>query len=159
MNTDLRCRVNKNIPLNVKCFDKPEATGTRINDCHVVHTIPVIVFKENQCLVSFKSKDLAFVNEKGISVIFDSMHELSINMNIMQNSAVSFSICMDYNEEKINQLITSLKYQFDIRYNTDLELVTIKNYTEQAIDKYLPKGDILLQQKSRSNYRVLMAKV
>lgn len=148
---------NKNIPLYVRCFDKPEVEGTEIHDCQVIHTIHVIVFKENQCLVSFKSKDLAFVNEKGISVIFDTLHDLSINMNIMQNSAVSFSICVDYNEKKVNQLITSLKDQFDILYNTNLELVTIKNYTEQAIAKYLPNGEILMEQRSRRNYRVLMA--
>lgn len=149
---------NKNIPLYVRCFDKPEIKGTKINNCKVIHTLPIMVFKENQCLVSFKSKDLAFVNEKGISIIFDTLHDLSINMNIMQNSAVSFSICIDYNEEKVNQLISSLKDQFDILYNTNLELVTIKNYTEQAVTKYLPNGEILLEQKSRSNYRVLMGK-
>lgn len=146
---------NQNIPLYVKSFDHPEANGTMIHGCNILHSIPVIIFKENQCLVSFKSKDLAFVNEKGISVIFDALHDLLIDMNIMQNSAVSFSICVDFQENKINQLIIALKDQFDILYNTGLELVTIKNYTEEAIEKYKPQGEALLEQKSRNNYRVL----
>jgi aspartate kinase len=149
---------NKNIPLYVRCFDNPEKDGTKIHNCETIHTLPVIVFKDNQCLVSFKSKDLTFVNEKGISVIFEVMHDLSIDMSIMQNSAVSFSICIDYNTAKIEQLIEALNEQFDIRYNTDLELVTIKNYNHESIHKYLPKGEILLEQKSRSNYRVLVSK-
>ena len=148
---------NQKIPLYVKCFDKPKAAGTKIHNCEILHTTPVVVFKESQCLVSFKSKDLAFVNEKGISDIFDALHDLSIVMNIMQNSAVSFSICIDYHEHKINSLIDILKDQFDVLYNTGLELVTIKNYSAEAIDKYRPHGEILLEQKSRNNYRVLMA--
>jgi len=147
---------NQNIPLFVRCFDQPESRGTKIHDCQIKHATSVIVFKENQCLVSFRSKDLTFVNEKGISIIFDMLHELSIDMNIMQNSAVSFSICIDYNKGKIDRLIESLKVHFDILYNSNLELVTIKNYSEQAINKYLPDGEILLEQRSRNNYRVLL---
>ena len=147
---------NQNIPLYVKCFDEPDAPGTKIHDCKVLQTLPVIIFKEKQCLVSFKSKDLTFVNEKGISLIFETLHNLSINMNIMQNSAVSFSVCLDYKEDKVNQLITALKNQFDILYNTNLELMTIKNYTEASISQYRPKSKILLEQKSRRNYRVLV---
>ncbi len=147
---------NRHIPLYVKCFDQPDASGTKIHNCKVLHAVPAIIFKENQCLVTFKSKDLTFVKEKGISQIFDALDDLSINMNIMQNSAVSFSICIDYQEGKVNRLIDLLKGQFDIRYNSDLELVTIKNYTEEAIDKYRPQGKVLLEQKSRSNYRMLI---
>lgn len=148
---------NLNIPLFVRCFDQPELPGTKIYDCQIKHSASVIVFKENQCLVTFKSRDLAFVNEKGISIIFDTLHELSIDMNIMQNSAVSFSICVDYHRHKIHRLIDSLKNRFDILYNTDLELVTIKNYSEETIAKYRPQGEILLEQQSRNNYRVLLS--
>jgi len=149
---------NQNIPLYVRCFDSPSTAGTKIHQSTTQHDTPIIIFKENQCLVSFKSKDLTFVNEEGISVIFKSLHELSIDMHIMQNSAVSFSICIDYHEGKVEKLIKKLEDHFFILYNTGLELTTIKTYTEEAINKYRPSVEILLEQKSRNNYRVLMGK-
>ena len=147
---------NKNIPLFVRCFDQPNTAGTKIDNCQVAHSVPVIIFKENQCLVSFRRKDFTFVNEKSISLIFGALHDLSINVHIMQNSAVSFSVCIDYHKGKINRLIDTLKDEFDLLYNAGLDLVTIKNYTKEAINKYIPQGEILLEQKSRNNYRALI---
>lgn len=150
---------NKGIPLHVRCFETPNKEGTIIHDCELDLIQPVIIYKENQCLISFNAKDLAFVNEQGLSVIFDVLHQLDIVINIMQNSAISFSVCIDYNAFKIERLIDVLHDDFSILYNTGLQLVTIKNYTEEALTKYRPKGTHLLEQVSRSNYRVLISTV
>ena len=147
---------NKSIPLHVRCFDTPDKEGTIIHNCELEQILPVIIYKENQCLLSFKSKDLAFVNEKGLSIIFEALHNLDIVINIMQNSAISFSVCIDFNEQKINKLIEVLHDQFSILYNTCLQLVTIKNYNKETLDKYKPEGQFLLEQVSRSNFRVLI---
>ena len=147
---------NKKIPLHVRCFETPDKEGTIIHDCELNTMPPVIIYKENQCLVSFRAIDLAFVNEKGLSVIFNALHELDMNIRIMQNSAISFSACMDYNPQKLEKLIDKLKNDFSILYNTNLQLVTIKNYNNASLEKYKPKGINLLEQISRNNYRVLV---
>ncbi|MDH5367027.1 MAG: aspartate kinase [Cyclobacteriaceae bacterium] len=147
---------NKQIPLHVRCFETPELEGTIIHDCVLTSMPPVIIYKENQCLVSFKTKDFSFVNEKGLSIIFDALHQLDMPIHIMQNSAISFSACIDYNSQKMEKLMEVLKAEFTILYNNGLQLVTIKNYTQESLEKYKPKVEHLLEQVSRNNYRVLI---
>ena len=149
---------NKNIPLHVRCFEAPKEKGTVIHNCKIDNMPPVIIYKENQCLISFKEKDLSFVNEKGMSRILETLHELDWNIHIMQNSAISFSACLDYNSIKMEKLIKMLKDEFTILYNTGLQLVTLKNYSVESLEKYKPKGILLLEQISRNNYRVLVEK-
>lgn len=147
---------NKNIPLHVRCFETPEQEGTIIHDCILTTMPPVIIYKENQCLISFKAKDFAFVNEKGLSIIFDVLHQLDMTIHIMQNSAISFSACIDYNPRKMEKLMEILNSEFTILYNSGLQLITIKNYTQESLKKYKPEVEHLLEQVSRNNYRVLV---
>lgn len=146
---------NKNIPLKVKSFVYPEASGTIIHNCTVDNILPAFIIKSNQCLVSFKVIDYSFIDEENLSLIFKKLSEADLKINIMQNSAISFSISMDYHAEKLNSLLESLRDYFDILYNTGLELITIKNYTPSIIDKYRKNKKILLEQISRNNYRAL----
>ncbi|QSE97679.1 aspartate kinase [Fulvivirga lutea] len=146
---------NKNIPLFVRSFDDPKSVGTIIHDCEVKHPTPSIIIKENQCLVSFNVLDYTFINEENLSLIFQELAGLDIKINIMQNSAISFSIVVDYREDKLEELIKVLKEHFEIKYNTGLELITIKNYRAETISQYRSGKNILLEQTSRNNYRAL----
>ncbi len=147
---------NKNIPLYVKSFSHPEEAGTIIHDCKF-DPLPTIIIKDDQCLISFKVIDYSFVNEHNLSAIFKELALADIQINIMQNSAVSFSIVVDNNPTKIENLVRKLSGDFKIRYNTGLQLITIKNYSEELIKKYQKGNKILLEQTSRNNYRVLMS--
>lgn len=153
----IRPLATKGIPLFVKGFNSPNEPGTKIYDCQAGELAPSVIFMPNQCLISFKVVDYNFVNEKNLSVIFHSLAELDMKINIMQNSAISFSICVDYDKNKIAALFNMIKESFDMYYNTGLELVTIKNYTAQSLVEYRPKGHILLEQKTRNNYRFLVS--
>ncbi|MEQ8927691.1 MAG: aspartate kinase [Fulvivirga sp.] len=146
---------NKNIPLFVRSFDHPERAGTIIHDCEVTLPTPSIIIKENQCLVSFNVLDYTFINEENLSLIFKELAVLDIKINIMQNSAISFSVVVDYREDKLEEMINVLKEHFDIKYNTGLELITIKNYRPDTIVQYRSGKNILLEQTSRNNYRAL----
>ncbi len=146
---------NKGIPLFVKSFDYPDKPGTIIHDCDISTKLPSIIIKENQCLVSLNVLDYTFINEKNLSLIFHELSLLDIKINIMQNSAISFSLVIDYREDKLSELIKTLKDHFDIRYNTGLTLITIKNYKKETIGKYRKNKKILLEQTSRNNYRAL----
>jgi aspartate kinase len=146
----------KNIPLHVKSFLNPGLPGTKIHDCRIDHLPPLIVFKENQCLVSCKVTDYTFVDEEQLTAIFHALSELNIRLNVMQNSAISFSFCIDFRENKLNALIGRLQEQFEVYYNTNLTLITIKNYDEHSFESYRKQSGILLEQSSRSTLQVLV---
>jgi aspartate kinase len=146
----------KQIPLLVKSFDDPSLPGTRIHECLVDHLPPLIVFKENQCLISCKVTDYTFLNEQQLSTIFGALSELDIKINVMQNSAISFSFCIDFRENKVMALVDKLQHRFEVYYNTGLTLITVKNYNEETFNTYRRKPGVLIEQSSRSTLQVLL---
>jgi len=146
---------NKLIPLYVKSFLQPAAPGTKICDCHFEKIAPAYIIKENQCLVSFSVKDFTFISEKNLGTIFNALSELRIKINLMQNSAISFSICTDYHPERLERLIHTLEDQFLIHYNTNLQLFTIKNYDASGIDKIVRDKEVLLEQRTRTTFQLV----
>jgi aspartate kinase len=146
----------KGIPLYVKNFDDPSLEGTKIHECHVEKLPPLFVFKDNQCLISCKVTDYTFVTEEHLRKIFHALTQLNIHINVMQNSAISFSFCIDFRESKIKALIHQLRNDFEVYYNTGLTLITIKNYDQATYDAYRKKPGVLLEQSSRSTLQLLM---
>jgi len=149
---------NKSIPLLVKNFDDPGLPGTIIHECTVENLPPLIVLKENQCLISCKVTDYTFVSEEQVSIIFNALLELNIRINVMQNSAISFSFCIDFRESKVTKLIEKLQRNFEVYYNTGLTLITVKNYDEESSERYRKMPGVLLEQSSRSTLQVLVRK-
>ena len=147
---------NKSIPLYVKSFEHPDEPGTLIHNVTVTDLTPSIIIKKDQCLVSFKVLDYTFIHEENLSLIFGKISEAGLKINIMQNSAISFSVVVDYDTLKLNKLVLSLKDHFEIRYNTGLKLITVKNYKPEIINKYRIDQKILLEQISRNNFRALV---
>lgn len=146
----------KGIPLYVKNFDDPALPGTKIHECRVENLPPLFVFKDNQCLISCKVTDYTFVTEEHMSTIFHVLTELNIHINVMQNSAISFSFCIDFRESRVKALIERLQQQFEVYYNTGLTLVTIKNYDAKSFDTFRSKPGVLLEQSSRSTLQLLI---
>lgn len=148
---------NKKIPLYVKSFLNPEETGTVISENFEKDgLIPCYIFKTNQVLVSFSTKDFAFISEKHISQIFDTLYGLGLEVNTMQNSAINFSINTSFEKNKLEALVKVLENQYVIKYNDGLDLLTIRHYNDEII-KVLTKGrKILLEQRSRNTVRLLM---
>lgn len=147
---------NAGIPLLVKNFDNPSLPGTRIHECTVDELSPLIVFKEQQCLLSCKVTDYTFIDEEQLSIIFKALSELDIKINLMQNSAISFSFCVDFRESKVLKLIENLQHHFEVYYNTGLTLITVKNYDEKIYDHYRKHPGVILEQSSRSTLQVLV---
>jgi len=147
---------NKGIPLLVKNFDDPALPGTKIHECTVEDLPPLIVFKDNQCLVSCKVTDYTFISEEQLSVIFHALSELDLRINLMQNSAISFSFCLDFRENKVMALIHRLQQRFEVYYNTGLTLITVKNYDAPTYTEYRAKSGIVMEQSSRSTLQVLV---
>jgi aspartate kinase len=147
---------NKGIPLLVKNFDHPSLAGTRIHECKIENLPPLIVFKDNQCLISCKVTDYTFIDELHLGEIFHALSEKKIKVNMMQNSAISFSFCVDFTENKIVSLVKQLGKKFEVYYNTGLTLVTIKNYDQKTFNEYRLRPRVVLEQSSRSTLQVLI---
>ncbi len=147
---------NAKIPLLVKNFVDPSLPGTRIHECKIDRLPPLIVFKDNQCLISCKVTDYTFVNEQQIGLIFQALMNHDVHINVMQNSAISFSFCVDFRDQKIMKLIQSLSKHFEVYYNTGLTLITIKNYDAASFSEYRKRAGVILEQSSRSTLQVLL---
>lgn len=147
---------NKGIPLFVKSFDNPSAKGTIIQAKNVVKLPSAIIVKEKQSLISLTVKDFSFINEENLKLIFHELSLLNVKINMMQNSALTFKICVDYNENKINELKERLNEYFNVQEKHGLSLITIKNYTSESLEEYKAKGMIELEQKTALNYQALI---
>lgn len=148
---------NKNIPLYIKSFVSPKDSGTLINnETKKDATIPSFIFKMNQVLISISAKDYSFVMEDSLSHIFGTFSKFGVKINLMQNSAISFSACVDFDKQKTIQLIDELKKNYKILYNDKLELVTIRHYDKKTIDRVTVGKDILVEQKSRNTARFIL---
>lgn len=147
---------NKNIPLYVKSFADYSQAGSCI-DKHSKsdHLIPSFILKFNQILVSISPRDFSFIVEQNISTIFSLLADLNIKVNLMQNSAISFSICIDLNE-KTDTLISRLQSDYRVRYNTGLELITIRHYSDNHINNLVRGRKVLLEQKSRATCQMVV---
>jgi aspartate kinase len=148
---------NKGIPLFVKSFLNPTAKGTVIGkDLQTKPLVPSFIFKSNQVLISIASKDFSFIAEDNLSNIFGIFASLGIKINLMQNSAISFSVCADDDEIRIPKLIEHLQKEYHIRYNTKLQLYTIRHYYPSTLESLSQGRDILLEQRSRNTAHLVM---
>lgn len=146
---------NKDIPLYVKSFVDPDADGTTIQTSTVDDTlIPSFIFKTEQLLISITPKDFSFIAEENLSDIFQTFYDSRVRMNLMQNSAINFSACVN-TTEKIPGLLERLSEKYKVRYNEGLELITIRHYDDATIERVLVNKEILVEQKSRYTARFI----
>jgi aspartate kinase len=141
---------NKNIPLKVKSFVNPSLPGTLIAGDFLPETVPTYILKKNQLLLSISPVDFSFIAEDHLRDIFEMLHELKIKVNLMQNSALNFTVCMNNNPVVFDQLKILLEKKFRIRYNSGCILMTIRHYTNSLLERFTEGRDVLLEQRSRN---------
>ena len=148
---------NSNIPLLVKPFLSPMEKGTIINGEEFKEkNIPAIIVKKNQTLISISSKDFSFVSELNISQIYTVFARLNVKCNVSQNSALSFTVCIDFDEMKFEELIKNLEISFHVKYNDNLTLYTIRHYKLDLLSKLLEGKIVILEQLSRNTAQVVV---
>jgi aspartate kinase len=140
---------SKNIPLYVKSFVHPKAKGTVVSNTSKEKNIPTFIVKSDQVLISISSKDFSFIVEDNLSKIFEVFAQHKVKMNLMQNSAISFSACVDNSGDKIELIKNALSANYTVRSNTNLEMLTITHYDDKAIVKMVKGKNILLEQRTR----------
>jgi aspartate kinase len=151
---------NKSIPLHVKSFLVPEEAGTIIkSDTALKHGLPVYVKKEDQIMISILPKDFSFAMGENLSRIFYLFILHGIKVNMVEASAVSIDVCIDDDRIRVESLIDDLKTEFTAAYNDNVEMLSIRHYTSEAIDRITNDREILLEQRTRNSVRFVVRKV
>ncbi len=147
----------KNIPLYVRPYYDSSLDATSItNDITKDGELPSIIIKDNQVLLSINTLNLSFIGEENLKHIFDAFSKNKIHINLMQNSAVSFSVCFNEDVVKLEALLFDLKKEFLLKYNTGLQLITIRHYNDDLVDKLTRNKKVYLVQKSRITVQLLV---
>lgn len=148
---------NKKIPLYAKSFLNPEKSGTVIQESRDYdRLIPSFIFKVDQILISIIPKDFSFIIEENLEHIFSVFARRRVKVRLMQNSALNFSVCADMDDQKIPGLLEELKVDYNLKYNENLELVTIRHFDEPTISRVTVNKEILVDQRTRQTVRMVM---
>lgn len=151
---------NKGIPLHVRSFINKNDPGTIVKSDPAIKKVrPVYVRKEDQILISILPKDFSFVIGDNLARIFSSFYSNGIKVNLVEASAVSLDVCVDDERPKIEAFIETNKSQFTAVYNENVELLSIRHYTPEAIRRITKGRDILVEQRTRNSVRFVVRKI
>jgi len=148
----------KEIPLYVKSFINPEGAGTAVSKGQTLEPfIPCFIVKKDQVLISLSSLDFSFIVEENISEIFSLFHKHQIKVDLIQNTAISFSVCVDNKFGHLKKLISELKAKFKVSFEENVSLYTIRHFNDE-VAKSLEKGkEILLKQLGTETYQIVVS--
>lgn len=146
----------KEIPLFVKSFSNPLLPGTSVSKgADLVPQTPCFIVKKNQLLVSLSSIDFSFIMEENISEIFALLHEYKMKVSLIQNSAISFSVCVEDKFHNFSELKNILAKKFKVTYNENVSLYTIRHVTDAAAAMAEQGKTILVKQSSRETLQLV----
>ncbi|TDS56963.1 aspartate kinase [Myroides indicus] len=146
----------KEIPLYIKSFLHPKLSGTEVYKGATLNpVVPCYIVKKDQLLISFSSKDFSFIMEQNISDIFKLFYEYNIKVNVIQNSAISFSVCAEDKFNRFEELRKILSDKFRISFNENVSLYTIRHFTDESAQKVLNQKTLLLKQVNRETLQIV----
>ena len=148
----------KEIPLLVKSFKNPQSKGTIISKgIDIEPLVPCYIFKQNLILLKLSSLDFSFMVEDNISDIFKELHKFKMKVDVIQNSAISFSVCFFDKYNKIKELIKNLEGKYKIDMHKNVSLFTIRHFDEKSIKKITNKRKLLLEQRTEKTVRLIFS--
>ncbi len=147
----------KEIPLHVKSFINPLDKGTTVGKgVKIQPEVPCFIVKKNQVLMKLSSLDFSFMVENNISEIFKLFHDYQIKVDLIQNSAISFSVCVDNKFGGLDELLSQLKRKFKVVHHTDVSLYTIRHFNIQALESLQNGHEILLEQRGKETVQLVV---
>jgi|TARA_B110000908_G_scaffold24260_1_gene27799 aspartate kinase len=150
---------NKEIPLYVKSFLNPTAPGTRVSKgARLLPNIPCFIVKKNQVFVSISANDFSFMVENNLSYIFKKLHDYKLKVNLIQNSAISFSVCVDNKFGNFDAFHTELKNEFKIEFQKEVDVYTIRHFNTATKDTITKLGKTLLSQTNKETIQIVLKK-
>ena len=150
---------NKEIPLYVKSFSNPIALGTTVSKgVTLVPAIPCFIVKKHQVFVSISANDFSFMVENNLSYIFKKLHDYKLKVNLIQNSAISFSVCVDNKFGNFDAFHTELKNEFKIEFQKEVDVYTIRHFNTATKDTITKLGKTLLSQTNKETIQIVLKK-
>ncbi|WP_299223046.1 aspartate kinase [uncultured Psychroserpens sp.] len=146
----------KEIPLFVKSFINPKADGTRVGKGIAIEPeIPCYIVKKNQVLISLSSLDFSYIVEENISDIFKLLHLYKMKVDVIQNSAISFSVCFENSYKNLERLLQHLKAKFKVTVHDNVSLYTVRHYNRKAIEAIEADKTLLLKQLTQETIQIV----
>ncbi len=146
----------KEIPLFVKSFLNPTNHGTCVGKGKTLEPeVPCLIVKKNQVLISLSSLDFSYIVEDNISHIFSLLHSYKMKVDLIQNSAISFSVCVDNIYNNLDKLLQHLKAKFKVTYHDNVSLYTIRHYDQKSIQSLEKNKIVLLKQLYQKTVQIV----
>ena len=150
---------NKQIPLYVRSFNDLNSPGTKVSSGITIEPIvPCFIVKKNQVLVSISTRDFSFMVEDNISDIFKLLHTYQLRVNLIQNSAISFSVCVDNHFNHFDQFYDEIKLVFKASFIKGVDLYTVRHFTNNSLNKIHNLGRSILSQINKNTAQIIIQK-
>ena len=150
---------NKKIPLIVRSFKNLNSPGTKVSEGVALEpSIPCFIVKKNQVLVSISSLDFSFIVEENISDIFKLFHKYQLKVNLIQNSAISFSVCVDNNLNHFDLFYNEIKNMYKVSFVKNVDLFTVRHFTENSLEGIYKLGTTLVTQINKNTAQIIIQK-
>lgn len=150
---------NKQIPLYVRSFNDLNSPGTKVSSGITIEPIvPCFIVKKNQVLVSISTRDFSFMVEDNISDIFKLLHTYQLRVNLIQNSAISFSVCVDNSFNHFDQFYDEIKLVFKASFIKGVDLYTVRHFTNNSLNKIHNLGRSILSQINKNTAQIIIQK-
>lgn len=147
----------KEIPLLVRSFVNPKKEGTAVSKGATLEPfIPCFIVKKDQILISISALDFSFMVENNISYIFQKLHDYQLKVNVIQNSAISFSVCIDNKFQKFDEFYNELHKEFKIDVQKNVDLYTVRHFNDEAVELIEEKGTSLLTQINKETIQIVI---
>ena len=147
----------KEIPLHVKSFLEPKAGGTTVGKgVHIMPEVPCFIVKKKQVLLKLSSLDFSFIVENNISDIFKLFHDYRLKVDMIQNSAISFSVCLDNKFGGLTSIMPELEKRFKVVCHDEVSLYTIRHFNEKAVESILNGYDVLVEQRGKETVQLVV---
>jgi len=150
---------NKQIPLYVRSFNDLNSPGTKVSSGITIEPIvPCFIVKKNQVLISISTRDFSFMVEENISDIFKLLHTYQLRVNLIQNSAISFSVCVDNSFNHFDQFYDEIKLVFKASFIKGVDLYTVRHFTNNSLNKIHNLGRSILSQINKNTAQIIIQK-
>ena len=147
----------KEIPLHVKSFINPKEKGTTVGKgTKISPEIPCFIVKKNQVLLKLSSLDFSFIVEENMSEIFKLFHDNRLKVDLIQNSAISFSVCLDNKFDGLKDTLETLKKKFKVTCHEGVSLYTIRHFNENSVEKILNGYTVLVEQRGKETVQLVV---
>lgn len=147
----------KEIPLFVKSFLHPKDAGTQVGKgVRMRPEVPCYIVKKELSLLRLSTRDFSFVMEDNISEIFKLLHEHKMSVDLIQNSAISFSVCVKDKYQNMDAMLHTLRARFDVEHTPEVYLYTIRHFEENSADALLKSHELVLEQRNETTLQLVM---